>query len=139
MKLQVIALVCATALVIGFACAKENDTEVKLAHPSFYGHWERVGFDKNKTRFIKSTTLTPNGYGFSLLEDGTFIERKEAGWCGTPPIIYANYNGTWKAINDSTLDISVGYWGGTTQYNLKIKEIKKDSLTVEFIYPIDKN
>jgi len=37
------------------------------------------------------------------------------------------------------LAISVGFWGGTTQFNLKLKEIKKDSLSVEFIYPINEN
>jgi hypothetical protein len=62
--------------------------------------------------------------------DGTLIERKNSGWCGTPPISYADYSGNWTILNDTLIQISVGYWGGSEKYNLDIESISSDSLQV---------
>lgn len=56
-----------------------------------------------------------------------FIERKNAGWCGTPPIAYADFNGSW-AKNDSLIDITVDYWGGVANYHWKIISIDNNNL-----------
>lgn len=118
------------------SCSEKDETEVNtIQKHSLIGNWSRIGFDNNHTILIKTKTLTTDGYGISIQENGKFVERKNAGWCGTPPITYDNYNGTWKAKNDSTLTINVAYWGGQTTYDLKVMKVKADTLTVEFIYP----
>jgi hypothetical protein len=70
-------------------------------------------------------------YRFNL--DGTMLERNIAGWCGTPPVTYDNYDGTWSYFNDSILNIKVEYWGGTRDYRLGIYSVDRDSLKVEFL------
>lgn len=44
-------------------------------------------------------------FGFHFLEDGDMYERKNAGWCGTPPITCCDYKGTGSQ-NNSTLSIT---------------------------------
>ena len=68
-----------------------------------------------------SKTIGVFGMGFST--------NKNAGWCGTPPISYADFEGTWKK-SDSTISITVGYWGGLLDYQWKIVSIDNKSLTI---------
>ncbi|MBI5471977.1 MAG: hypothetical protein HY961_06490 [Ignavibacteriae bacterium] len=85
-----------------------------------YGTWiqeERVG---SETVMLKSAGLDSDNYGFVIDSIGSFVERKNAGWCGTPPISYANFSGEWNAETDSLLHIDVAYWGGRTSYNIHI-------------------
>jgi len=71
---------------------------------------------------------------FTFNSDGTMVERKNSGDCGTPPIVYANYGGTWRIINDTLVRVNVGYWGGTTTYNMNIKYVSPTTLNVIFHY-----
>jgi len=122
-------------IILGNACAKKEDTELKsIKTNSIYGNWSRIGFENNNVLFVRTKNLTTDGYGLRFMEDGSFIERKNAGWCGTPPVSYDNYKGNWKAINDSTLAINVTYWGGMMKYKLVLKAMKQDTLTAEFVY-----
>ena len=65
--------------------------------------------------------------------DGTLVERKNAGWCGTPPVTYADYDGKWTIINDTLISITSAYWGGTTTYKLDIEELQPTSLKVVYV------
>lgn len=68
---------------------------------------------------------------FSFMDDKTMIERGNAGWCGTPPITYVDYNGTWEwTETDSVFSFEVGFWGGTTSVSWKIIEVDEDKLVV---------
>lgn len=82
--------------------------------------------------------LSANGYGFIIKEDGSFIERKNAGWCGTPPISYDNFEGNWEALSDSLLDITVAYWGGTLTYQMRIFSLEEDKLGIRYLYTEDR-
>jgi hypothetical protein len=78
--------------------------------------------------------LQDNSYGFVIRGDGTFLERKNAGWCGTPPITYDDFEGNWVARSDSLLDITVGYWGGVMNYQIRIVSLGEESLRIRFLY-----
>jgi hypothetical protein len=85
-------------------------------------------------RLTRAAGLDSTRYGFIIRKDGTFTERKNAGWCGTPPITYANFEGTWEALSDSLLDITVGYWGGTMTYQMRIISLDEESLRIRILY-----
>ena len=68
------------------------------------------------------------GYGFIIYEDGRFVERKNAGWCGTPPISYADFEGNWTKQSDSVLRINVDFWGGEDIYELIIVDVTENTL-----------
>ena len=72
------------------------------------------------TRFSRSEEFNPDRYGFTFHKDGSFTERKNSGWCGTPPIAYDNFEGSWKPLSDTLIDITVAYWGGTLTYQMQI-------------------
>ena len=64
-------------------------------------------------------SLKKNAYGFGFKTGHSFVERKNEGWCGTPPVTLKDFQGTW-AKHDSLIDINVPYWGGTAHYQWKI-------------------
>jgi hypothetical protein len=128
-----ILLIITMMLVI--ACCGES-----LINPQnnedIVGIWvENKHEDEHEHRvFERENKLDNNKYGFIIESDGKFIERKNSGWCGTPPISFANFNGTWQHISDSILNIEVGYWGGITNYKIKIISLDANELRIKTIY-----
>ena len=63
---------------------------------------------------------------------GKFTERKNSGWCGTPPVVYSDYDGIWSE-HDSLISVSTGFWGGTVDYQWKIVALDKDYLSLYIV------
>jgi hypothetical protein len=93
------------------------------------GVWSYSEYQSDAAVFARSTKFTDN-HCYRFNPDGTLTERKNAGWCGTPPISYADYDGTWRIINDTLIHVNVGYWGGSMTYFLDIETIDSDSLKI---------
>jgi hypothetical protein len=98
------------------------------------GTWVEVGTEGEVKTLERSENLDPENYGFIVKNDGSFLERKNAGWCGTPPISYANFDGSWTALSDSLLEITVGYWGGTMNYQIRVVNLEEDQLEIRYLY-----
>ena len=121
-------------LLFGFsfiACEKNNDNTA-ASNDDLIGSWFNPQYNDSIATFERSEGLLDNEYGFSFHEENTFIERKNAGWCGTPPISYADFDGTWTK-NDSIIEITVDYWGGTADYTWKIVTINEALLKIYVI------
>ena len=109
-------------------------TEPKSAS-DIYSVWVDYKDDYANPRVLTlSNKLDENKYGFIIESDGTFIERKNAGWCGTPPIYYENFNGSWKYISDDVLEITVDFWGGIDTFKIEIVSIDEYELKINYIY-----
>jgi hypothetical protein len=111
------------------ACEKNTENSAP-SNDDLIGSWYNPQYNDSIATFQRSEGLVDNEYGVSFNEDNTFIERKNAGWCGTPPISYADFDGTWTR-NDSTIEITVGYWGGTADYTWRIAAM--DEITLKII------
>jgi hypothetical protein len=98
------------------------------------GTWVENTYQGDTAMFKRTTDLDEVKYGFAINEDGTFEERKNSGWCGTPPISYSNYDGTWEAVSDSLLDITVAYWGGMMTYQIRIVSVDAADLAIKYLY-----
>ena len=122
---RLIILLFAFSLI---ACEKNNENAAANDN-LLIGSWFNPQYNDSITTFKRSEGLVDNDYGFSFNEDNTFIERKNAGWCGTPPISYADFNGTWTH-NDSIIEITVGYWGGTSEYTWKMVLVDETILKI---------
>ena len=111
------------------ACEQNNEN---AAAPTDHliGSWFNPQYNDSIVTYERSEGLAENDYSFSINEDKTFIERKNSGWCGTPPISYADFDGIWSK-NDSIIEITVDYWGGTAEYTWKVLSI--DELTLRII------
>lgn len=118
-------------LILVAACSKtaiEPDQENLLA-----GTWNYTGNQNDLYIFSRSREFV-NGQGYRFNSDGSLTERKNSGWCGTPPISYSDYQGTWTKINDTLISINVASWGGPTSYKIDIEHIDNNSFTARYIY-----
>lgn len=110
------------------ACEKNNEN-LASGPDQLIGSWFNPQSNDSIVTYERSEGLVENDYGFSFNEDNTFIERKNAGWCGTPPISYADFDGTWTN-KDSIIEINVDYWGGTADYTWKMVSVDETTLIV---------
>ena len=121
------------------ACEKELvDTEALGENVGIMGTWIENGYEQDVTLLHREDQLDPSKYGFTLEENGSFIERKNAGWCGTPPITYENFEGSWDALSDSLIEITVAYWGGTMTYQMRIVSLGPEELRIRYLYTNDR-
>jgi hypothetical protein len=123
-----------------FLSCEKNVSEAELLgkNSGVVGTWVEEEYDQELLWLRRSTELDPSRYGFRIRENGEFIERKNAGWCATPPITYADFEGTWKALSDSLLDITVEYWGGIMTYQICIVTLNQETLAVRYLYAEDR-
>ena len=98
------------------------------------GTWVEDGYSGDTLWLYRSGELDLEKYGFSINDDGTFLERKNAGFCATPPISYDNFEGNWEAVSDSLLDITVAYWGGMMTYQIRIVSLDAEELAIKYLY-----
>lgn len=119
MKHKYLSILYLTILSFIIISCNNSKTEVyPEAVLPMEGTWVQSDIKDTLTIFVKADSLDANKPGFTFYKNGDILERKNAGWCGTPPISYANYNGTWKQNSDKSIEISVGYWGGKESFRL---------------------
>jgi len=108
---------------------KKDDHPIHPVNTSLIGIWVDPQYTDTLITYKRANSLVQNEYGICFNPDNTCIERKNNGWCGTPPITTADYSGNWT-WNDSIVDISVGYWGGTVEYTWKVVSLDYKNLVV---------
>lgn len=122
-------------MVLMISCEKDLMVMEALgSNVEIIGTWVEIEY-KGDTLFLQRFgDFDKEKYGFSIHGDGTFTEHKNAGWCGTPPISYDSFDGTWKAVSDSLLDITVAYWGGMMTYQMRIVSLDAEELAIRYLY-----
>lgn len=96
------------------------------------GYWSNRVVTDTLFRFERTGGLAKNIYGFQFKTGHSFVERKSAGFCGTPPVILNDYEGTWSR-QDSLIDIEVPYWGGMEHDQWKIISLNSSSMTIAIV------
>jgi len=115
------------SLVNGCTTSTSLDNSSELT-----GTWVLQDESDGTSILKRAKKLDNDKYGFIIKGNGTFLERKNSGWCGTPPISYANFEGTWIQESDSVLKIETGFWGGVTKYQIEIVSLFKNVLTIKY-------
>lgn len=113
------------------SCDATDDAPLSL--DNLQGYWVNPVAKDTLVVYERAGSLQNDGYGFAIMDEQRFLERKNAGWCGTPPIAYANYDGSWELTADSVLHIRAGYWGGHVDYQWKLVSVTPHKLT---LYPL---
>jgi hypothetical protein len=121
------------SLVLLFTSCKKDEIKID-PNNQLIGIWNVSSYDDDATVYIRSKEFTDE-YGYQFNGDGTLTERQNSGWCGTPPITYADYAGTWKYINDTLIEVEVGFWGGTSIYQLDIESVDSEHLKTIMVLP----
>lgn len=124
-------------VLIIFSCNKSND-EIGHAylppdHP-LIGYWIGSEMEEDIYVYTKAEEFVQDTYGLAFFSDSRYLENKNAGFCGTPPVVYKIFDGTWEQLSDSLYDIHVGYWGGTIRYQVEITSLTHEVLKCRINY-----
>jgi len=128
-KHLLIASLAGLLLPLLLLSCKKDDHPIHPVNTSLIGIWVDPQYTDTLITYKRANSLVQNEYGISFNSNNICIERKNIGWCGTPPITTADYPGTWT-WNDSIVDISVGYWGGTVEYKWKVVRLDYKNLVM---------
>ncbi len=94
--------------------------------------WVQEDYDQNGFRYKSASSFESDKPGIEFLKDGSLIKRQNAGWCGTPPISYDNFDGKWERISDNEIKIEHRFWGGTSIANVRIVSLTETEMIVQF-------
>jgi hypothetical protein len=132
-------LSCLMLGMILFSCERDlPEAELLGDNREVIGTWVETEYASEVRWLERREELDPDRYGFTLRESGEFIEHKNGGWCATPPISYASFEGNWMVLSDSLLAITVGYWGGTMSYQIRLVSVEQDKLAIRYLYGEDR-
>lgn len=125
-RITIIILIVLAALI---SCTKETTNELDAKSSLVVGKWENPSYKNDTIIFTKAQEKKEYEYLIQFKTDGSLVERKNAGWCGTPPIAYADYDGNWE-MKDSIIKVLVGYWGGQAKYEWKLLSVDQNQLKI---------
>lgn len=100
---------------------------------SFIGTWVHKEHIDDVRILERKDKLQLDRGGYIFNNDNTLTDRKNAGWCGTPPIEYENFKGGWIKINEDRLKIVVGYWGGIDKFDVEIINLTESELRLRYV------
>jgi hypothetical protein len=110
------------------SCEESNDPVIDESE-LLLGYWINPVWVDTIVRYERGAELKENDYGICFKTGHSFVERKNEGWCGTPPVIMDDFPGTWTR-QGSIIDIDVSYWGGMAHYQWKVISLDKTSLSI---------
>jgi len=115
------------------SCEESSDPVAVDESDLLLGYWTNREFIDTLVRYERAAELKENIYGIGFKVEHVFVERKNEGWCGTPPVTLRDFEGTWTK-NDSLVDVDVPYWCGMAHYTYKIIELDNSSLTLALVW-----
>ncbi len=118
-------------VALGFlsSCNKTDESAIPIDSSNLLlGVWVNSHYIDTAAIMTRSQNLIDTCDGYEFKADGTLIRRANSGDCGTPPIVYANYTGTWMQMPDKTIFIETEYWGGSTTFSLQIIKVDETKL-----------
>ena len=122
-------LLSALIIILFYNCEKE-DNNPEYSTTDILGTWINPEYSDSVITFERTADLVENDYGIKFNNDYSLIERKNSGWCGTPPISYADFDGSWSET-DSTITFTVDFWGGIVEETWLIQEVNSEQLIVK--------
>lgn len=108
-----------------FSC--ENNDPIIDADNLLLGYWIEPTYTEETTTFKRSSAFSNDAGGISFAINGDFIERS-SGWCGTPPLSFIDYKGSFE-IEDTLIKITSGLYPTTFQW--RIVSVSENELVVK--------
>jgi hypothetical protein len=116
-------------LGLSFSACLKDEINDPVSDNSIIGNWSYPEYLDTSIIFTRLSILPENAYGINFLKSGKLLERKNSGSCGTPPIFYATYEGSWTQSGD-TIQVTVPYWGGISYYTWIIESLENRKMRV---------
>lgn len=108
-----------------FSC--ENNDPVIDADNLLLGFWIDPTYNAETTTFKRGSDLPNDAGGISFAINGDFIERS-SGWCGTPPLSFIDYMGSFE-LEGTLIKITSGLYPSSFQW--RIVSISENELVVK--------
>lgn len=119
-------------LVTTIACEDNNETIPINESNKLLGHWINPVYTGSELQLSRASSLKTDQYGLSFIEKTQCVERS-SGWCGTPPLSFMDFKGTWTRT-DSVLIITIDNGlSGTQNIKWVIKTLDNKTLIMERI------
>jgi hypothetical protein len=125
MKKIITILVCMCTLI---SCTVNDENVAFNSNNLLIGNWTYASSDNGEFVFKRSTLLPEKEYGVSFLEGRKFIERT-SGFCGTPPLVFWNEEGSY--IVDKEV-IKISKQGFPGNFNWRIVSLTNTELVVKY-------
>lgn len=98
------------------------------------GYWVVEKWDSDGTVTYRKVRIIPaDSPGLEFIAGGELQDKKNSGWCGTPPISYGFFKGNWEISEKNILSLKSRYWGGSESSRFKIIELTKKEMVLELI------
>jgi hypothetical protein len=119
-------------LVTTIGCEDNNETIPINESNKLIGHWINPIYTGSELQLSRASSLKSDEYGLSFLEKTQCVERS-SGWCGTPPLSFMDFQGTWTRT-DSVLIMTIDNGlSGTQNIKWVIKSLDDKTLIMERI------
>jgi len=125
-----ISLMLLFLFLISASSVKQSTFKKKIVGVWLFGECSST---ETLTCLNKVSKFDNDQAGIQFKKNGKLVKRQNSGRCGTPPISYGNYNGTWKATGESTLTITYAFFGGTMEEDWKIIETSDKKLKISVL------
>jgi len=129
MKILPVLFLFSILIVLSPGCSKD---ETYQHDDILIGYWVNPVYSGQEITFMRSNSFMSNEYGIYFKENMNLVERKNAGWCGTPPVSYDDFEGTWKQTANRLL-LHLSYWGGWMDVEWQIVSLDEELLIVKVI------
>ncbi|TXD53475.1 MULTISPECIES: hypothetical protein [unclassified Polaribacter] len=103
-------------IAIIFTSCENNQEIIINADNLLIGTWVEPFYEEETTTFKRSNDLPSNASGITFKQDGSFIERS-SGWCGTPPLSYTDYIGSFE-IDETLVKIITDSYPNNYQWRI---------------------
>jgi len=126
-------IVLAIFLLLAVASCQKAETLVDEGNSDLIGSWVNPEYNDTLVTYTRANSLLENQYGITFKPGNKLVDRQNSGWCGTPPISTADYEGTWTQKDSSIVNITVGFWGGSIDYTWEIISINHKKLVIKIV------
>lgn len=124
------SVICLTGLVLCAGCSSSDSSDpVSPGQLSFEGAWglESIEPESGIRVYAKLGELSGNQDGYQFEQDGSLLVRN-AGWCGTPPLTYSNFEGSWLEEEYNCLVLEYPHWEEAQNFRMEILSVLGDEM-----------
>jgi hypothetical protein len=114
-----------------FSCEinnQSNEIIIDLNNSLLIGNWAAANYQDEQIIFTRVNYLPNDSYGILFKKNAIFTERS-SGWCGTPPLTFSDYVGTWEFAEEGLVKITTTSFTGDFQW--RILELSEEKLVVK--------
>ena len=118
-------LIFSVLFVAIFSSCKQNENIIDPQNPLIgiwvYKSYEQINSTDYAIVYERKFKFDDNNSGISFKINNELVERANIGWCGTPPISYGEYKGSYT-FKDKQITTNSESWNGkkTQRYEVII-------------------